>query len=98
MFATRYSAPYLIQYMHSSHDPRHPPVFAAFAAAVALTAATFGILRAVARRSGNWYWVEYDSPSLGVCIHTEGCSRRRQAELRFEKSVIVDLAYGPDCL
>ena len=67
-----------------------------FAANVALTAATFGIPRAVARQSvGGWFWVEYDCPILGICCHTEGCARRREAELRFEKAVMDDLAYTP---
>ena len=78
--------------MSASHVPRHPPVFAAFVAAVAATAATFDITRAEARRSGNWYWGEYESP-LGGCVHTESCSRRREAELRFEKAVIGELSY-----
>ena len=81
--------------MPASRIPRHPPVFAAFVAAVATTAATFDITRAEARRSGRSLWVVYECPD-GFTIHTESCRRRREAELRFERAVIGDLTYTPN--
>ena len=82
--------------MLASHIPQHTPVFTAFIAAVTVTAATFGISHAEARQSGNRFWVAYTSPTFNVTVHTEACSHRREAELRFERAVIGDLTYTPN--
>ena len=88
-------AQHSINHFQHMTDPR-TLALTLFAANVALTAATFGIPRAVARQSvGGSFWVEYDCPIYSVCFHTEGCARRREAELRFERAVIETIAYGP---
>lgn len=63
-----------------------------FAAAVAVTAATFGIARAVAKRAGRSFYVRYTSRT-GHTIDTEPTRPSKAALHRFERALINDFLH-----
>jgi hypothetical protein len=73
----------------STPSARRTPALALFAAAVAATAAIFGIARAIARQDGKSFFVSYDSP-LGGTVHTKVTARHKAALHRFERAIIQD--------
>ena len=65
------------------------PTLLLFAAAVAATAATFGLCRAIAQRAGKSYYVRYVNHQ-GHTIDTEPTRSARAALYRLERAIQND--------
>lgn len=66
---------------------------ALFAAAVAATAATFGIYRAIAKQAGNTsYYVRFTSPA-GYVVDTEPTRSAKAALHRLERAIQNDFIH-----
>lgn len=69
-----------------------PSGFALFAAAVASLATAFALYRAVAKRDGRTYHVEYCWYPGQILTHTQASSNLKQALRRYEQALGDDYA------